>query len=305
MKTMKPPMEMIMSSSNKYRKPTERPKKGKKIEKEKSRHLEICEFLLQNRIATREQIMWWLKLKRQTVDEHLSLLFHHHYVYRRPLPTITDGRNPLVYSLDKFGSDLLERQGYDTIFMPKKNTSPQNLPHFLGLSEIMMRVRRGTELKNCNIIDEVPEHQHFKDYDSVALMGYRKPVALQPDWYFVVELPSKRVSNFFVEYDRATEKTKTFMKKIKCYVNYHQTKAYQKRYDAKGFRVLSVIEDSSRRRLNNLIENVATIKGIQRRFWFAHIDDVKASQNLLTDPIWSIAGDVDNASLFNSDKHFV
>lgn len=294
---------MMTSPKKRHKKPTERPKTGRRLKQEKPRHLEICEFLLQNRITTREQIMWWLGLKRQTVDEYLRDLFKHHYVYRRPLPTITDGRNPLVYSLDKYGKDLLSRHGYGDVYVPKKNTSPQNLPHFLGLTEIMMRLRRGAELTGCETLNEVPEHEHYQDYDRVSLVGYRRPVALQPDWYFVVRLPNKRVSNFFIEFDRASENLKTFMTKIKCYTQFHKSGGYNKRYGAKGFRVLSVIEDTSRRRLNNLIDNVATLKGIQRRFWFTHLEDINSSDNLLIDPVWTIAGDIDNASLFDIEQH--
>jgi hypothetical protein len=295
--------QQIMTLPNKRKKTTERPATGKRIAKEKPRYLDICKFLMLNRIATHEQIMWWLDLKRQTVDEYLRHLFSHHYVYRRPISTVSDGRNPLVYSLDKYGEDLLRRHGYTGVYIPKRSTSPQNLPHFLGLTEIMMRIRRAAELEGSEISREIPEHVHYQDYDRVQLTGYRTPVALQPDWYFVVELPNKRVSNFFVEFDRSSENIKTYMTKIKTYVGYHQSGAYQKRYDAKGFRVLSVIEDASRRRLNNLIANVATVKGIQRRFWLAHLDDLKESKNILTDPFWTIAGDVANASLFDMESY--
>src|ERR1043165_6749235 len=73
---------MTTPKHRKHSKPTERPATAKRIDKEKPRYLDICQFLLANRIATHEQIMWWLDLKRQTVDEYLRDLYFHHYIFR-------------------------------------------------------------------------------------------------------------------------------------------------------------------------------------------------------------------------------
>lgn len=260
---------------------------------------QACIWLLEHRLLNFRQWVKLLNRSEPTVKRFLTKMHRGYYFQRIEMPTIGLGRNPSVYRLGEKGIDLLERLGFEVTGVPSESIQPGTIAHYLGIADTRIATTQGIEKLNWNLIDWKPEQHFDKEKDYVVLPGQRLKRAVQPDGFFVVQLPNKRVSSFFLEYDRATENLTTFKNKVKCYIHYLKSGLYTKRFSYKGFRVLTVVEDLKHRRLENLIREVGKIQGIQRRFWFTHIDTIRDS-NPLVDPIWDIAGDETGVSLFDA-----
>ena len=92
-----------------------------------------------------------------------------------------------------------------------------------------------------------------------------------------------------------------FKAKVEGYVNYYKQGGYEKRFKAKGFRVVTVVDTPTAARALNLATHTAQVEGIGRRFWFAHLPVITAA-TALTQPIWTVAGDDTPASLFKFEE---
>lgn len=237
------------------------------------------------------------------VKRFLKRMYRGYYFDRFPYPTESDGRNPALYVLDEKGIDLLKRLGFDEVTgIPSKQISAfTTIPHTLAIADVRIAVAQAVEELGWEITQWLPETHFNQDYDLVTLPRERRPRSLKPDGFFVVKLPNERVSAFFLEVDRATENTRTFETKVRLYVEYLKNGQFKKRYGYKGFRVLTVIASEGRIRLHNLPRRMSSVSGIQRRFWFTHLEDV-VEHNPLIEPIWEIAGDMPQARLFDPDQ---
>jgi len=235
-----------------------------------------------------------LPIKEPTLKPYLRKLYHGYYVDRIEYPTYGFGRNPAIYKLDKMGVQLLERLGYRDISIPNQK---HQIPHTLGLADIRISITQHIKAMGWNLLQWKSEYDFHREYHKVRLPNYKQSVSLKPDGYFVVELPNKRVSTFFLEFDRDTENLGTFIKKVRCYIEFLKSQQYSKIYGYPGFRVLTVVEDKARRRLQNLIHEIAKVERIKRRFWLTHLDDINA-ENPINHPIWNIAGNIEGAQLF-------
>ena len=271
---------------------------------ETERVQQVCVWMLEHRLLSFKQWQKLLNGSEPMVKRFLKRMYRAGYLDRFPYATLEDGRNPALYILDTKGIDLLERLGYEDISgIPSKQISSfLTVPHTLAISDFRIALTQAIEMLGWEIETWIAEHDFNKDYDMVQLPGERRKRAVKPDGFIVVKLPDGRVSALFLELDRATENTKTFEKKIACYVEYQKSGAFKKRFNFKGFRVLTVVASDGRRRLENLPKKIAKIPDIQRRYWFTHLDDVLEG-NLLIDPIWQIAGDTPNARLFDPENH--
>src|SRR5690606_22510 len=105
-----------------------------------------------------------------------------------------------------------------------------------------------------------------------SIPSRRQKVSLIPDSYFNVFVPDRGTTHFFLELDRGQMEIKRFREKVEAYVAYYKTGQYSQRYQAKGFRVLTVVEGVGEGRLRNLVQDTAKVSGIGRRFWFAHLE---------------------------------
>lgn len=279
----------------KRKSPYERPDEPINV-RETKRVEDMCVWMLEHRILNFRQWVRLLNRGEATVKDIMRRLYDGYYLNRIEYPTEGYNRNPAVYTLDVKGVDLLERLGYDVGAIPKQGFK---IPHTLGLADIRISITQHIEAMGWKLLYWKSEYDFSSDYHKVLLSGHRRETALQPDGFFVVELPNKRVSAFFLEFDRSTENIKKFIKKTKCYVEFHNSGGFTKTYGYKGFRVLSVIEDKARRRLDNLTKIIGRESDIKKRFWLTHLDDIN-EHNPLTSPIWDIAGDANNARLFEA-----
>lgn len=292
-----------MSLSNlrkKRNRRNERPENPRPM-KETERDKEIVKLVYAYRILSQGQLARLLNKSRSTVQQSLVRLYHHRYLERVFKPIAYMGSSPTLYILDKRGIELMQRLGIeDFTGLPDKDISNMFLEHTQAINEFRIAMAQACQRLDFKILEWKTENEIKADYDKVNIKtqrGKTQAVPVIPDSYFVIELPGERVSHFFLELDRGTMTLERFKTKIAGYVNYYKQGAYEKRFEAKGFRVLTAVDTPGEGRLNNLISQTATIPGIGRRFWFAHLSSI-APETVLTIPIWTIAGSTQPEPLF-------
>lgn len=144
--------------------------------------------------------------------------------------------------------------------------------------------------------------RYFKQYPLEVISGGTVE-KLEPDDYFHLsrEIPDPESSDNpwtdeyhrFIEVDMGSEtgrslniQYRTFERKVKSYLEYYRSGAYQERFGTRGMAVLVVT--ISETRLTNLKRITEEAKG-GGRFWFTTMERI-TSEHVLTGKIWQIAG---------------
>jgi hypothetical protein len=108
-----------------------------------------------------------------------------------------------------------------------------------------------------------------------------------PDSYFTIAAYERRFP-FFLELDRGTMTLGRFKDKVRAYLTYYKSGAYQKRYGTSAVRLLSVISTATtgggHKRLDNLKKATESLTK-EPWFWFGVLADL-TSANILTLPTW-------------------
>ncbi len=265
---------------------------------ETERDVAIVKLVYQYRLLSQQQLERLLGKSRSTVQQSLVRLYHHRYLERVFLPIAKFGSSPTLYILDKRGIELLMRQGIEDFpGIPNKNLSGLFLEHTLAMNEFRIALTQACRTQGWTIETWLTENELKADYDRVKVRGKGQPVALIPDSYFMIDIPEKGVAHFFLEMDRGTMTARRFKEKVEAYVTYYRSGGYAQRYNAQGFRVLTVTDTPTPDRSTNLAQAVSEVQGIGRRFWFAHLPEITAT-TALTQPIWWVAGEMDKQPLF-------
>lgn len=229
----------------------------------------------------------------------LRLLYHHGYLFRDEQPTrLSEGRKPLVYFLDRLGAEyLMHLEGCTVDWNPQDNdVSYPFLEHLLSTNQFRLTVSLSARRHNFKIPiwidDRTLKSRQMKD--TIVLKGEkggREKAAVVPDSYFRLETNEDRY-NFFVECDLGTvtldstgEGKRDWVRKVRTYLEYYRSGAYERRYQTKDMRILTVTR--SERRMQNLKE-VTEGAGGKSRFWFTTFDRMKQA-DILTSPIWAVA----------------
>ncbi len=238
----------------------------------------------------------------------LRLLYHHGYLYRDEQPTkLSEGRKPLVYFLDRTGAEHLSTiEGQEVDWDPQdNNVSYPFLDHLLATNDIRVAVTLSAKQHALDLPvwldDKTLKSRQMKD--TVILKGDkggREKAAVVPDSYFRLET-EEDLFNFFVECDlgtvtldaRETGK-RDWARKVHAYLEYYRSGAYEKRYQTKDMRVLTITR--SEKRMRNLKEVTETAGG-KSRFWFTTFEAIRGA-DILTSPIWALATRDDPQALF-------
>lgn len=262
---------------------------------------EICRSVYEYGILSQDQIHRLSGVKhRNTTNRRLRRLYDHGYLWRQFLPVVEFGANPILYILDREGEDLLRRHHdiQDFSNQPGRDLSATFLNHTLAISEFRISLSTACQALGWKISHWVGESQIKQGgYDKVKLPHLKQPIAVAPDSYFVISIPGKGVSHFFLELDRGTMATKRFRRKIEAYVAYYKTGSFSKRYNARGFRVLTVVDTKTSSHTQTLAETASRVPQIGRRFWFGHLPAI-TPETALTGAIWTVAGQQTRRSLF-------
>jgi hypothetical protein len=294
-----------MSSSNPRtarNRPDVRPARPRRMNKS-DKYGEIVRLVYDYRILTQKQIERLREKAPATVQRQLMQLYHHHYLERLFMPIAHFGSSPAFYILGKRGIEYLKENGVmDFTGVPNKDLSDLFLHHTVALNNFRIAVTKACEKIGWTMLKWQTENEIKSDYDRVEIKDKRRhsrSIPIVPDSYFVIDIPNRGVSHFFIEVDRGKMQHDRFKTKVIGYVTYYKNGAYEQRYQAKGFRVLTIVDTATSLRVKNLVSETETVEGIGRRFWFVHLPTISV-ENVLVEPIWTVAGQQTLESLFKT-----
>lgn len=232
----------------------------------------------------------------------LKLLFHAGFLRRKEqAQTLSEGRKPLVYFLDRRGAQYLaelagcsvreldwDRQGHEV--------GALFLDHLLLTNEVLVSVIVAARAHGYTLTDwrderELRRVHHNEQISIPGPDGKPQKVTLIPDGFFSLDTPTARYHQF-LEIDRATSTLvvgqagkRDWARKVATYLAYFRSGAYQERYQTQSMRILTVT--TSPKRLRHLKE-VTEEAGGKARFWFTTVDKITPA-TILTEPIWHVA----------------
>ncbi len=255
------------------------------------RDLEVLQAVYAYDVLTTQQLQTLFFPSAHTAYARLSLLYHHGLLERRFLGLYADKMNsPILYVLDKRGAEVLQGQRGSEVEWSKrtKAVTITFLEHTLAINQVRVAVAKACqENAGFELIRWQGENELKGDYERVTIRsdsGRSVNVSLIPDSYFVVQTP-KGVAHFFLELDRGTMTTKRFKTKILAYQAYYGSGAYQRRYETRSLRVLTVTTSVPRaEHLKQLTEQA----GGKQRYWFTTLEQI-APVTVLATPIWQVA----------------
>jgi hypothetical protein len=258
----------------------------------------IITYLSDYRILTQRQLERLLGRSRPTVQRLLRRLYDHRYLNRVFLPVGAHGSSPCLYILDRNSLPLLQEMGMalkGRLISPHQ--SGMHLRHSLAINEVRIALTQACERRGWQMKVWRTELELKADYDRVHVPGVAQPLPLVPDSYFTILVPEKGSTNFFLELDGGTMATDRFKAKVAAYTTYYTSGMFERRYRAKGFRVLTVVNTRGKGRVQSLLRVTGRLPQIGRRFWFARLRDLTV-ETILSDPLWQVAGSEGNVPLF-------
>lgn len=231
-------------------------------------------------------------------DERLRKLFHHGFLYRTEQPqSLTEGRKPLVYWLDKKGAEQLAiNRGVEfSNIQWKPNThkvGAQFLYHLLDTNTVRIAIRKAAEALKFTIVD-------WKAEETLRSELKTDNTNVIPDDYFLLEQPlpeeqRSRILRLFIEIDRRTVtgeakasnlSQRDWAHKTQAYLAFFRSEAYSKRYGSTAGRVLTIT--TGEKRAQHLRE-ITEKNGGKAKFWFTTFANV-SPETILTAPIWTVA----------------
>ena len=240
----------------------------------------------------------------------LQVLYHAGYLQRDEQPQkISEGRKPLLYTLDAKGAELVA-QAKDVPFAAldwsksELRISPFTLQHLLATNDVRIAIEVWARRHNLVIAKWLDDHTLRQRGSTDYVMfktkeGSQQRAAIVPDGYFILESDEDR-HHQFLEIDMGTTTgmyakygRRDFARKVHIYLEYYRSGRYQTRYSTRSMRVLTIT--TSDKRLANL-KAVTEKVGGRGRFWFTTFERVREA-DALADPIWSKAGSLEAFAL--------
>jgi hypothetical protein len=268
-----------------------------------TRDKEVVRAVHEYRVLRQDQIEALLFPHKASAQRRLVKLYDYGFLERHFLPTRGGLMNsPILYSLDKRGIELLRAEfGYEDLnwYPSSKALKDDFLEHTMAINEVRVVVTLACRRLGYQLLTWKGEGELKADYDRVAIpvKGARREVSLIPDSYFVLDTPHGQ-AHFFLELDRGTMTTARFQTKIAAYISYQRSGAYERRYNTRSLRVLTVTLGPQR--LANL-KHLTEATGGQQWFWFAVLSDLNA-EHVLSAPVWQLASWKGQAALIEPQK---
>ncbi|MEZ4671450.1 MAG: replication-relaxation family protein [Anaerolineae bacterium] len=264
------------------------------------RDKQVIEAVHLYRVLRQDQIQALFFGASKAAQRRLIRLYHHGFLERLFLPVVA-GRSPTFYVLDRKGAELLRSElGYDELhwYNSSKDLKTDFLEHTIAINDFRIAVTHAAQQEGYRLVIWKSESDLKASYDRVAVRvpsGKAHNYPIVPDSYFVIETPLGR-AHFFIEVDRGTETTDRFKSKIRAYTAYYETGGYEKRFQTKSLRVLTIA--IGEKRLLNLKKATEDVNG-RRRYWFALASDLTL-ETVLAAPVWQIAGETTRRPLIET-----
>lgn len=232
---------------------------------------EILRSLLEYRVLSSRQLADLFFSQKSAADRRLRLLYDHALLDRIVLPVAT-GSPELLYTIGPHGADHLRANlGVESGQMSWRrrltDASLGYLHHRLDLNRFRLAVTMGA--------------RHMPGYRLVSWKDGFSLGRLRPDAFFALDTP-RGSALFFVEVDRSTETTRTFQNKLKLYHRYWRQGAFENRFAAKHFRVLTGVPNASR--LRALVKAASDVPA-PILFWFSELSSI-SPHTVFAGDIW-------------------
>lgn len=269
-----------------------------------ARDIAILEAVYAYRALTTEQIqrLFFAPSTRSQCLLRLKLLFHHGFLKRGEQPqTMTEGRKPFVYWLDRTGAEFIaiqqECEVADLDWQPKQHLVKYlYLDHLLATNDVRIAFSLAAQTHGYTIPtwrdDKTLKRDHA--HDTVTLRGPEggiEQAAVVPDGYFVLDTGEHHYQQS-LEVDRRTvtgEATRSgahdWARKVAVYLAYIRSGKYEARYGSMKGRIITVT--TGEKRLANL-QAITEKAGGKARFWFTTFAQA-TPEAILTEPIWAVA----------------
>jgi hypothetical protein len=254
------------------------------------RDLHIIRSVYEYRMLTTQHLQTLFFSSLHQAYARLAALYHHGFLDRQFLGVHADKMNtPLLYVLDRRGAELLQANlGVEVTWSKDlKQVTALFLEHTLAINTVRVAIAKACALQGWQLLTWQGENDLKAAYERVTIRtggGRMREISLIPDSYFVLETPRGK-AHFFLELDRGTMTTTRFKSKIEAYQVYYQSGAYQRRYETRSLRVLTVT--LSEIRAENL-RQVSEEAGGKQRYWFTVLEKIQP-QSVLNVPIWRVA----------------
>ena len=228
----------------------------------------IVRAVYQYRALSREQIQALIfpDIRPEVPQRRLKALYHHRYLERIPVPA---SDHPMasykpVYRLARAGAELIafeqEIELRSLLYWGKSDDKEGRttdvgvlfLEHLLKMNDFRIAITLAAKRHGYQIEKWLDESTLRTFDDSVTITtenGRKEKVAVIPDGYFVLDIGNRR-AHFLLEIDRATMTNSRWKQKIEAYQAYLQQGGYERRYNTRSLRVLTVT--TSDERLTNL-----------------------------------------------------
>ena len=267
------------------------------------RDTQIITAVSTHRALTSDQIamLFWGHQKAGSRARHrLKLLSDNGYLERAEQPvTLSEGRRPLVYFLDRKGlavaADVRQVDPEEIDWkLAHNNVKWPFLDHLLATNDIRVRLEVAAPRAGLAIaawVDDKSLATHsMRDVLTVAsASGGREQMTVGPDGYVaLLDRNGTTQHRAFIEADRGTVPLTRWAHKVRKYLVYFRSRAFRERYHArKPFRVLTLT--TSERRMANM-KQVTEAAGGRNWFWFSTYEATRDPEALLFSPTWWMAG---------------
>jgi len=191
------------------------------------------------------------------------------------------GELPYIYTLDRAGAILVsERLGIDYASIDWKPKALESnylfLSHLLETHNLRIAMTLSAQKLGITLSTWLYENAlRSKEWvDHVLLRdnkGREARVSVIPDSFCALETPHG-IGYLTIEIDRGTVTLAKWQHKIQAYLAYHASGEYEKCYQAKNFRLLTVT--TSLPRLLNLKKQCEKVAAKDNHFWFTTFDQV-------------------------------
>jgi hypothetical protein len=248
------------------------------------------------RLLRQDQLARLFFSSRSTAQRVLQRLYQHRYLNRHFLPVYA-GRGPTLYTLDQRGVERLRlTDGLDTVKRYAANDLKSDfLAHLAAINDVRIAVTLAAQDAGYELVRWLSDYDLKADYDRVQIAGAggrRQSVSLIPDSYFTLKTP-RGYANCFLEMDMGSMALERFKNKVRAYIAYYQSGAFERRYGARAVRILTVT--SSPKRLAHL-KAATEAAGGRQPFWFALAGDLTPDA-ILSQPVWQVGTETARARL--------
>ena len=257
------------------------------------RHVYSMRFLTQDQIGRLE----FSPSSVSSCKRRLTLLYHGGYLDRVFVPVgAVCGFGRGAYCLDSKGAALLAREdGLTPAELDWRQDDNDRdsvfLDHLLDTNDVQLAMIASTRRRRWGL-RWTNERTLRRDLAKEKIGDPLDPgrlLSLIPDGYARIEAAGEAHA-FAVELDRGTVEEKRIRQKIRAYGEWNASGAHRRRYGVDSLRVLFVVSGRpSRPARARRLREWCEAEGGRSLFWFMEHDHLAAA-DILSDPIWEVAG---------------